>query len=119
MGNILFPQHFCPMAAVGVNGAAVIKNDAFDVFQCVHCTLFLGEVLPTLMSKTPMIIQNSSLTRVIRLVKTPNALGMDNPPVERAKPPSRVPICMGEKKKMLANKDVNATIRMLSANAVF
>jgi len=68
MGNILFPQHFCPMATVGVNRTAIVEDDTFNIFQCFHCLSLLGVPVPTFMSMTPMIIQTNSRTRVMRLV---------------------------------------------------
>ncbi len=59
-----------------------------------------------------MAIQTNSRTRVINPVYTPKAPERDSPPTAKAKPPSRAPSCMGEKKNKLANSDVNAIMRM-------
>ena len=55
-----------------------------------------------------MEIQNISLILVINPTYTPTPSGIVSMLNAIPKPPSRVPSCMGEKKRMLANNDENA-----------
>lgn len=56
-------------------------------------------LFPNFINATPMAIQSNSRTRVMSPQNTPNAPGIESPPTAKAKPPSRTPSCIGEKRK--------------------
>ena len=62
------------------------------------------------MSMMPMNIQTISRTRQMMLTKMPRAAESPRAAMERTKPPSCTPICMGRKPMRLAKKVVSATM---------
>ena len=69
---IASPQHFGPMHGIGVDGAAVVKDDSLDGVVCniTHDCVVFG-LFPIFISITPTIIHINSRTRVISPVYTP------------------------------------------------
>ena len=65
-----------------------------------------------LMNANPIAIQMISLTRQIMLTKMPRAADNPNAAMERTKPPSCTPSCMGRNPMRLANRVVKARMRM-------